>query len=158
MNSQLQCHPVPHFCQMYYMLPLFISLLTEAFTTLLNNVVSSLYLKRLSLKSPCYSHSVVISGSFLVDHESSKDYILKKSTPLMAQSMLVAPFMNRKGFVLFLSLESHYYLLDIFNLISGLLERPLRDHNTMTLIVLLIKSPDIPREKSTVKLVAALQF
>lgn len=100
------------------------------------------------MKSPCYSHSVVISGSFLVDHESSKDYILKKSTPLMAQSMLVAPFMNRKRFVLFLSLESHYDLLDIFNLISGLLERPLSNHNTMTFIVLLIQSPDIPREKA----------
>lgn len=41
---------------------------------------------------------VEIIGSFLLDYESNSDYILKKSTPLMAQSMLVAPFMNGKDF------------------------------------------------------------
>lgn len=87
------------------MLPLFISLLTGAFTTFRN--VSFVYLETLSWKYPCHSHSVVISGSFLVDHESSNDYTLKKSTPLMAQSTLVAPFMNGKDFALFLSLENH---------------------------------------------------
>lgn len=57
-----------------------------------------MYQETLSWKHPCHSHSVVISGSFLIDHESSNDYTLKESTPLMAQSMLVAPFMNGKGF------------------------------------------------------------
>lgn len=89
------------------MLPLFISLLTEAFTTFQN--VSSVYLETLSWKYPC--HSVVISGSFLVDEESSSEYTLKKSTPLMAQSMLVAPFMNGKDFALFLSLKSHLFVV-----------------------------------------------
>lgn len=58
----------------------------------------------------------------------------------MAQSMLVAPFMNGKDFALFLSLESHLsWFVKYFNL-SGLLERPLSNHNTMTLIVLDKKS------------------
>lgn len=46
----------------------------------------------------------MISGNFLVDLEFSKDYILKKSIPLMAQSML-APFMDINDVALFLSLE-----------------------------------------------------
>lgn len=65
----------------------------------------------------------------------------------MAQSMLVAPFMNGKDFALFLSLESHLlWFVKYFNL-SGLLEKPL-SNNTMTLIVLLIKSPDVPRNRA----------
>lgn len=135
------------------MLPLFISLLTEAFTTFQN--VSSVYLETLSWKYPCHSHSVVISGSFLVDQESSNEYALKKSTPLMAQSMLVAPFMNGKDFALFLS-EKPFICRDLLNILRGLLERPL-NNNTMTLIVLLIKSPDVSRNKeSTVELVGAI--
>lgn len=69
-----------------------------------------------------------MSGSFLVDHKSS-GYILK-SNFLMAQSMLVAPFMNRKYFALLLSLERHLLRLAVF---SGLLERALANHNTITL-------------------------
>lgn len=69
---------------------------------------------------------------------------------------MVAPFkMNRKDFAVFRSLESHYDLLNTSNLISGLLKRPMNNHNTMTLIVLLTKMSRYTQGKSTVKLLGA---